>query len=644
MSVRIEPNGKRFLFASHVFLTLVGFQFGVWFGSNSVSPDLFENAAVLRERDALWLEREKADAWAVERRQEKLLEDNRVEIDKLKQELTAARSDTWTVPEPLTGTFAGWARVPRNSFVDQFDVGVPWTPTTPSTENVLLLYAMKESLPPPSANVTKTKSEKQFPPFYDSVETAVSNCDTVKVVLSSNEDKKQCFAIVPQFESYQIYKWVRGKSKGNKKNTNPLKFVPRAKRGGDKNGNYDSIAVPKPLHSTEGSDYGRQLSHYLRYLPATLQKLQPVADRAAAGILPGSANNSQSLEVPTDYRSKEKNGDSVVVAMVCNFGQSEMLVNFCCAARQRGLDTVLGHVLVFATDEATVELATALGLHVFDVQTAFGDAENIQKGQFPEKAAGRFKDKTFQTMAMVKMYASHLVNAAGHDVLLQDVDVVWYQNPLPFFMANDSRTRDFDMIFQDDGARDGRYAPFFPNSGFYYARHNARTVEFHSVAVRRMDLMLAETHQLGLLTILNEEVSLRGLRVKVLGRDHVIGRLFPCGFHFNNRQDWVREMIQLQKQQKKDPQQKQQLPYVFHMSWTASKKEKREYLEQMDNWFVEDACVGKSVAQITGTTATATTSNTTLLTTQCCATQSLFRCHHPKKPSTRPCNATLVQK
>jgi hypothetical protein len=49
--------------------------------------------------------------------------------------------------------------------------------------------------------------------------------------------------------------------------------------------------------------------------------------------------------------------------MVCNHGQSELLMNFVCAAHARNLD--LSAVLVFATDEETKDIAEGLGLTAF---------------------------------------------------------------------------------------------------------------------------------------------------------------------------------------------------------------------------------------------------------------------------------------
>ena len=52
--------------------------------------------------------------------------------------------------------------------------------------------------------------------------------------------------------------------------------------------------------------------------------------------------------------------------LVCHcqhIARVELLVNFACSSRSRGID--LGHVLVFPTDKETLELAEGLGLATF---------------------------------------------------------------------------------------------------------------------------------------------------------------------------------------------------------------------------------------------------------------------------------------
>ena len=154
------------------------------------------------------------------------------------------------------------------------------------------------------------------------------------------------------------------------------------------------------------------LIDYLQKLESTTERLKPIAAKVA-----GEGNT--------------------VVVMVCNFGQSELLFNFVCSARARGLD--LSPILLFATDSDIRDLATSLGIAVFDVGDAFGD--------MPTNAAKNYGDKTFQGMMMSKVYCVHLINALGYDLIFQDVDVVWKRDPIEYFHSPESGN--FDFYFQD---------------------------------------------------------------------------------------------------------------------------------------------------------------------------------------------------
>jgi hypothetical protein len=83
------------------------------------------------------------------------------------------------------------------------------------------------------------------------------------------------------------------------------------------------------------------LETYFSRLDDTLSKLGPIA-KACAGR------------------------DNTVIVMVCNTGQSELLINFICSAQARGFgDVVREKVLVFATDEGVLDIAQGLGLRAF---------------------------------------------------------------------------------------------------------------------------------------------------------------------------------------------------------------------------------------------------------------------------------------
>jgi hypothetical protein len=66
---------------------------------------------------------------------------------------------------------------------------------------------------------------------------------------------------------------------------------------------------------------------------------------------------------PMVEKIASKTDGKTITVMVSNFGQSELLVNFVCAAKARNLD--ISSILVFSTDVATKELAEHLGLTAF---------------------------------------------------------------------------------------------------------------------------------------------------------------------------------------------------------------------------------------------------------------------------------------
>lgn len=160
----------------------------------------------------------------------------------------------------------------------------------------------------------------------------------------------------------------------------------------------------------------------------------------------------------------------------------------------------------------------------------------------PNEAAIRYGDRKFQGMMMAKIYCVHMISQLGYNQLFQDVDVVWYRNPLEWFLDKKNPAFGFDMYFQDDGAHSVRYAPYSPNTGFYFVRANVRTQYFFNNFLKSADaIMQSGSHQSALTAVMNEHVSYRGLRVKILARDQDD---FPGGFHFHRNKKFMKEMIQ----------------------------------------------------------------------------------------------------
>ena len=210
-----------------------------------------------------------------------------------------------------------------------------------------------------------------------------------------------------------------------------------------------------------------------------------------------------------------------------------------------------------------------------------------------------------------------VVGLLGVDILFQDVDIVWYKNPMEYFHNKSSPIYGFDAYFQDDGAHSVRYAPWSANSGFYYLRHNDRTQYFLNSLLMAGDLILkTDSHQQALVAVLSEHSSLYGLRVKVLSRDE---DEFPGGYHFHQKSGkYMRAFLAKEKQ-----------PYLFHMSWTTNKDNKLLFFRQMGEWYLNDQCIQKNSTEIT------VADNDFAKT--CCSAEPLFSCHYRDKPSIKPC-------
>ena len=107
--------------------------------------------------------------------------------------------------------------------------------------------------------------------------------------------------------------------------------------------------------------------------------------------------------------------------------------------------------------------------------------------------------------------------------MFQDVDIVWFRDPITLFNpserselpvdihSNDDTRNSFfnidspssirkrappDAYLSDDGQRSLRYTPFYANSGFYYLFSNNRTIYFTWSIMKSFDLLhITGSHQ-----------------------------------------------------------------------------------------------------------------------------------------------------
>lgn len=126
-------------------------------------------------------------------------------------------------PSSMQDFAVGWTRVSRNDFAKEFDMGVPLKDSTDGNNQVLILYGHANALP------TEMQQQRDMP-LMASIQNATANCDYLNVVLTNVDyhPRKQCLAIMGQYEAPHVQKWMRLPPTGTKiDSTVPLSFVGR---------------------------------------------------------------------------------------------------------------------------------------------------------------------------------------------------------------------------------------------------------------------------------------------------------------------------------------------------------------------------------------------------------------------------------
>eukprot|EP00981_Chlorochromonas_danica_P009531 scaffold2721_cov181-Ochromonas_danica.AAC.9 len=259
-------------------------------------------------------------------------------------------------------------------------------------------------------------------------------------------------------------------------------------------------------------------------------------------------------------------GDDVVV-MVLNEGELDLFLNFACSCRLHDLS--LDHVLVFAGNSELVTMVEATG--------AMG-LYHEGYASVSKKASTDYLDRVFVDMMWYKAFSVYFVLAEGVNILFQDVDLVWFHDPMAYFHDYQAATNgQVTAFFSDDGQRSKRYTPFYANSGFYYLVANQDSVYFTWSIMIAMDaIQVLGSHQNVLTTRLIEGLALSFDKIKLLPLEE-----FPTGIMYHHDRKYMKLLRQ------HDPSIH---PYNFHMCWTQGKPDKLIYLRKAAMWYLTEEC------------------------------------------------------
>ena len=350
----------------------------------------------------------------------------RQQIDaRVKEELERREKESYTkkiFPDTTREFAVGALRVLRDDFLDRYDFGVPRKKAEDS--EAIILYNTRTSLPSGSLKNEAIQGQSTGEIATASVSDAMENCDTLNVIFTAIGTQPDCHVLIGNFESYHINRWLRMPEFHGQKpkerildRSLPLRHFGRITI--PKNG-VDEFDLPELWKNERRRQPGFLLQHFDR-LKIFLENVDSVLK-----------------ELKELLEKRHVVRENTVVVLTVNAGQSELLSNFICAARSRGLDT--GNVLVFPTDEESYKLAQGLG-----VATYF-DVKNL--GILPSGEAKAYGDPIFVSRELSLLLLVHLdvhklhsslplqaammyakvlcvlyVSLLGHDVLFQDVDI-----------------------------------------------------------------------------------------------------------------------------------------------------------------------------------------------------------------------------
>lgn len=202
-------------------------------------------------------------------------------------------SDSKRFPTTMEKFATGIARVKKDDLDAFFNFGNPVEVGAGSgDEDAIIIYNDKKAMPSDKTLAHAAQYNTGEIPLMDP-QTATANCDGMNVIFTGNpEHTAQCTAIIGNYESYHIQRWMR--TDGGKIDHNlPLAQV---SRGFAPRGKANFYAPPYDGKNSQVKRHWKMLLTFLQNVDSVLEELAPILKKVAR-------NNA-------------------VVVLTCNHGQS----------------------------------------------------------------------------------------------------------------------------------------------------------------------------------------------------------------------------------------------------------------------------------------------------------------------------------
>lgn len=254
----------------------------------------------------------------------------------------------------------------------------------------------------------------------------------------------------------------------------------------------------------------------------------------------------------SDYRMSELeksfqrlNRPDNLIVMICCKNHFEFLRIWLASCDRKGI-LVRDKTLVFTLDDEAEAHTKSLGLECYN----FGASQYIQGGQ-----SDNFGDHKFSGTMYYKNAAIHESLKLGANLLFQDVDLIWFKDPLPYLMKENL---DHDIQIMFDGPNPWHF-PYYANSGFFYIRNNdASKAVFETALFNTANIFECGGHQSPLNRIFHHFSVHNVLSLRVLPE-----QLFLNGHLFNLERGVLHEAGGWEED-----------GVVMHYSWTGNRDEK----------------------------------------------------------------------
>lgn len=133
-------------------------------------------------------------------------------------------------------------------------------------------------------------------------------------------------------------------------------------------------------------------------------------------------------------------GDGPIILMVFNHGYAWLFYNLLCSLEFNGID-IKNRTIIVTTDKMSEELVQSTG---FNAHYPEWLGEGILK-RITHKAAQSFALGAHKWIVSIQIALITDLIEMGYDVIMQDIDLIWYKSPIPWLMQPQFEFVDIQM-------------------------------------------------------------------------------------------------------------------------------------------------------------------------------------------------------